>query len=293
MKKIFFYIAFIFSVAAFGQNEQQAQLLEDAYKKRSDKKATEFFKNWQQELPTINDKELAALNDTLRETYNVFTAFYNGQLEKNINYLERYLILQNSIKISFTDKIYYSEEETDNYVTASISRMQISEKVRDAYLRKFDGKYPEDTVFQFGPRGDLNSNIEKAKERLIDSIICFRPMILNGKRQVVYLTEGYEKLLIGFLGSNSSQPDIRSVNYISERQSKKRYKFLNQFVPLKFGHWFGYLIVSYPKASAIVFDNDMNYARIDYVSGYAGHEAVLKNDNGNWTIISCKMTWIQ
>ena len=60
------------------------------------------------------------------------------------------------------------------------------------------------------------------------------------------------------------------------------------------GHWGGYWqFLSYPQVYSITFDNDMKFARVDFRLVYQGGEAFLKNEEGVWTLMSSKLTWIE
>ena len=134
----------------FSQNE--GRLLEDAYKKNSTLKLKTFFDSWQKDVPTISDNELVKLNDTLQNAYKVFKAFYNpldidkmgGSEWKNDIYKKAYyLIVQNKIKIYLTgDKIYYSDQEIDDYVVAKINSEVKNDSLKQSLLKRINGKFP-------------------------------------------------------------------------------------------------------------------------------------------------------
>ena len=80
----------------------------------------------------------------------------------------------------------------------------------------------------------------------------------------------------------------------STGKSENRKKFLENYIKIWYGHWGGYWqLYSYPTASSIIFDKDMKYARIYFRMVYEGGEAILKNENNKWILISAKRTWIE
>ena len=77
MRALFFILISLF--INVGNTQNAGKLLEKAYKKESPEMLHQFFLNWNKEVQTISENELSALNDTIRNTYNVFTAFYKPQ----------------------------------------------------------------------------------------------------------------------------------------------------------------------------------------------------------------------
>lgn len=301
MKKIFLYIAFICSLAAFAQNEKQESLLEKAYNKNSRKELKFFFENWNEEISSITDQEFNHLNDTLKNAYAAFTAFYKptsvdqlggSEWGSKIYQHAKYLIVQNNVKIYLTDKIFYNEEEKEAYAIEQINRILTTEESTKAYLRRKDGKLFPHTIERFGP----DSCLREDKETFIDSIIDFKPIIKSGSKKPLYLTSEYETILNTFLGNEQLPLGTGSIMNAAKADgdSKLRQNFLENFIKIWAGHWGGYWqLISYPQAYSIVFDKKMEYARIYYRMVYEGGEAILKNNNGAWTLVSGKITWIE
>ena len=253
-------------------SQPDIKMLEKAYKEKSATKLKDFFVGWSQDVPPITDTELLELNDTIQQTYKAFISFYKPHRLDSIGGSEwgndiykkaDFVIVQNAIEIYFTDKVYYSAQETEKY------------------------------IFNFfGP-----DSRENAGDRILtDSITDFRPAVRCDKKTPLFLTEKYDKIINSFLGNNYLPLGTGGIMNParSKGQSAKRKKFLENYVKIFHGHWGGYWqLYSYPEVYSITFDNDMKYARIDFRLVYEGGEALLKNEEGVWTLISSELTWIE
>lgn len=278
------------------------KLLEKAYKKKSTEMLKQFFQNWNQEIQPISEKELFTLNDTIRQTYNVFTTFYKplsidslggsewgNDIYRNIDFL----LIQNFIKIYFTDKLYWTEQEKDVYIVDYINKNIKEDYTRQKLLKRTDGKLSQLIVELYGPGN--NSFFEK-NDTLLDSIVNFKPIINCTGKQPLYLSSKYNDILNTFLGNKHLPLGTGGIMNPARSlgKSEKRKKFLESYIKIWYGHWGGYWqFNSYPKAYSITFDKDMKYAKVDFRMVYEGGEALLKNDNGKWILISAKRTWIE
>ena len=78
----------------------------------------------------------------------------------------------------------------------------------------------------------------------------------------------------------------------SKGESRKRMDFISNAVRLFYGHWGGYWqYETYPQATSIVFDSQMQRAVVFFRFVYEGGEVTLEKQNGEWTIVSGKLTW--
>jgi len=285
-----------------GQSQTSGQLLKRAFKKKSTDLLEQFFQEWHQENQPISKIELSKLNDTIKQTYLVFTKFYKplnidslggSEWGNDIYKNTKFLIIQNFIKIYFTDKLYYTEQEVDNYVVNYINRNIKDDSTRQKLLRRTEGKLSKSVLEHFGP----NQNVFfERNDTLIDSIINFRPQIECSGKQPLYLNKKYNEILNAFLGNKHLPLGTGGIMNParSKGQSKKRKKFLEKYIKIWYGHWGGYWqLISYPKAYAVTFDKEMKYARIDFRMVYEGGEAILKRENDKWILISSKRTWIE
>ncbi len=184
-----------------GQSQTSGQLLEKAYKKKSTDLLKHFFQEWHQEIQPISKIELSKLNDTIKQTYLVFTEFYKplridslggSEWGNDIYKNTKFLIVQNFIKIYFTDKIYYTEQEVDNYVVNYIKENIKDDSTRQKLLKRTQGKLSKSVLEHFGPNQNM---FFERNDILIDSIINFRPRIKCSGKQPLYLNKKYNELL--------------------------------------------------------------------------------------------------
>ena len=130
----------------------------------------------------------------------------------------------------------------------------------------------------------------------VDSTISFRPPVNFPNKKIVYLTAKYKRLLNGFLGNKyvgMGKEGIMQVAY-SKGESRKRMDFISNAVRLFYGHWGGYWqYETYPQATSIVFDSQMQRAVVFFRFVYEGGEVIMEKQNGEWTIVSGKLTWME
>ena len=130
----------------------------------------------------------------------------------------------------------------------------------------------------------------------VDSTISFRPPVNIPNKKIVYLTTEYKRLLDHFLGNRHvgfAKKSIMQVAY-SKGESRKRMDFFNSAARIFYGHWDGYWqYETYPQAASIVFDSQMQRAVVFFRFVYEGGEVIMEKQNGEWTIVSGKLTWIE
>ena len=297
-------VILLFSTS-YTYSQSETKMLEKAYKEKSTTKLKDFFVVWSQDVLPITETELLEFNDTIQQTHKAFVSFYKphrldsiggsewrNEIYKNVDFL----IVQNVIKIYFTDKVFYSEQEIEKYIVDEINRRYLDkDSTRISMLERLknkDGTINEFYFYNFGPYSR-----EKYRNRILtDSIMDFRPAIHCVEKTPLFLTKKYNEIINSFLGNSHSPLGTGGIMNParSKGQSKKRKEFLENYVKIFYGHWGGYWqLLSYPQAYSITFDNDMKYARIDFRLVYGGGEALLKNEERVWTLISSKLTWIE
>ena len=70
-------------------------------------------------------------------------------------------------------------------------------------------------------------------------------------------------------------------------------RFLNQFFPVRPGHWGGWEFLTYPVVSRIEFVNEeRTKARASVTIGYSGADVVMEKVNGAWKAITLVNQWI-
>ena len=293
---------FLILTSCLTNAQTQGQLLEKANKKNSKDLLKSFFENWHSEIPTISNNELLQLNDTIKQAYRAFSTFYNpldidsiggsewgNKIYENVDYL----LLQNKLYIYSQEKIFYTDIEIEQFVIDKINYRVKEDSTKQKLLKRENGKLSDIVIRRFGPYEDIFSDNETKTK--IDSILNFRPQISCNKTPL-YLTKNYIETLNAFLGNSHYKLGMGGIMNPakSKGQSEKRKKFLENYIKIWYGHWGGYWqLNSYPTCTSITFDRNLEYAKIQYRMIYEGGEAVLKNENGNWKLISSKRTWIE
>jgi len=280
-------------LSQFNCVQPETKMLEKAYQEESAIKLKDFFDTWSKDVPPITDTDLTEFNDTIQQAYKAFISFYNPH-RYDIYEKVDFLIVQNYVKICFTDnKIYYTEQEWENFVVDKINQYRwwsMSRKNRAYWLKRGeDGKLSDHTLDNFSPHNDFQN-------WLVDSIVNFRPNINRNGKTPIFLTKKYAEILKAFLGNEYIELGTGGIMNParSKGESEKRKVFLENYVKIFHGHWGGYWqLLSYPEAESITFDKNMEYARVDFRFVYQGGYAILKNQGGKWTLMSSKLTWIE
>ena len=286
-----------------GQDQSQATLLRKAYKQKSKSLLYQFFDNWSN---AVSSNENEAKSKWVAEAHKVFAAFYQPlQLEK-IGYRSEnkdlykdmpYFIVQDTLNAIFvTDTIPVGPDEYEAYFTNRINQMYPEDSIRKkylGYLRKEIDSGDLSSDFDFEWEWDSWRQIPTTK---VDSILSFRPPVNFPNKKIVYLTTEYQRLLDGFLRNDHvgfAKESIMQVAY-SKGKSRKRMDFINTAARIFYGHWGGYWqYETYPQASSIVIDSQMQRAVVFFRFVYEGGKVILEKQNGEWTIISGKFTWME
>ena len=298
--KLCMILIFLFS-GYYIYSQSEKEMLEKAYKGKLATELKDFLIAWSQDVSPITDVELSAYNDTIQQAYKTFIAFYkphrldsisNSEWGTDIYEKVDFLIVQNFVKIYFTDdKIYYTEQEWENFVVDKINQARsMSKKNRTYWLKRGeDGKLSDHTLGNFSPHNYFQN-------WMVDSIVNFRPFINCNGKTPIFLTKKYDEILNDFLGNEYIELGTGGIMNParSKGESEKRKVFLENYIKIFHGHWGGYWqLLSYPEAESITFDKNMEYARVDFRLVYEGGFAILKNEGGKWTLISSELTWIE
>ena len=284
--------------------EAEATLLEEAYQKQDTTKLYEFFDHWAED---VSSNESEAANKWVAEAHKVFAAFYQplqpdkigcGSNEFAVSYQNNpYFIVQNKLyDISVADTLPFKPEEMEAYYTDRIREMFPDDSTRQKeidYLQKEIGYGRMSLVFQ---KERAWHTWELIPISDVDSKIEFRPKVSFPGKKIVYLTDGYEKLLNDFFGDqdvNLGTESIMQVAYAKD-ESRQRMEFLMKAAKIFYGHWGGYWqYETYPNANSIIFDHEMQRAIVYFRFVYEGGEVYLEKQNGEWTVVSGKLTWIE
>jgi hypothetical protein len=287
--------------------EAEAALLEEAYQKQDTTKLYEFFDHWAEDI-TSNENDTTNykwLNERVAEAHKVFAAFYQPlQLEKigfrSLQYQDYpYFIVQNNLfKISIADTLPFKPDELKAYYTNRIRQTYPDDSSRQKKLeflqREIDiGRihlvFDDDWFYE--PWGQINTTeIESLRNSE------FRPQVSFPNKKIVYLTDGYKKMLDDFLGDQHVDLGTESIMQVAyaKDESRQRMEFLMKAAKIFYGHWGGYWqYETYPKANQIIFDREMQRAVVFFRCVYEGGEVYLEKKDGEWTIVSGKLTWIE
>ena len=285
--------------------ETEATLLEEAYQKQDKTKLYDFFNHWAEDVSS-NESDTTPnkwLNERVAEAHKVFAAFYQPlQLEKigcrPLQYQKYpYFIVQNSLyKISVADTLpfkpdeleaYYTDRIRETYPDDSTRKKTLDYLQREINLGRMSLVFNDDRFYE--PWG-------KIKTTEIVRNIIFRPQVSFPNKRIVYLTDEYEKILDDFLGDQHvdlGTENIMQVAYAKD-ESRQRMEFLMKAAKFFYGHWGGYWqYETYPKASSIIFDREMQRAVVFFRCVYEGGEVYLEKKDGEWTIYSGRLTWME
>ncbi|PWU03537.1 MAG: hypothetical protein C5B52_03200 [Bacteroidetes bacterium] len=260
MARIFLaFCLFYFATNTFGQKNDTT--LYHSYKSASISGLQVFFENWASETAPITKETLEKLNDTTKNIYQIFQAFYNpidirrtggsewgNDIYKNV----KYFIIQNKINFSVVESL----------------------SIDTNHLR----------------------DIELPKNENYILLQNFRPQLSFPNIKCVTLTDHYDSVLNRFLGN--SHYKLGAGNLMSPAKSKgeseKRMQFLSSCIKIWYGHWGGYWqLHSYPYAIRIILDKGFQNAIVDYRMVYEGGYAYLKKVNNDWKLIKGERTWIE
>ena len=299
-KKVIYLCVLLFLCPAIQvQTRSQSRMLRKAYKKDSTSLLYQFFDNWSN---NVSSNENEAKNKWVAEAHKVFAAFYQPlQLDKigcrsedqGLYDNVPYFIVQGTLcGIYMADTIPISPDELEAYYANRISQMFPEESTRKQYL---DWLRIDKERGELSPEFDFDTQGQRAiPTTKMDSNISFRPPVNFPNKKIVYLTAKYKRLLNGFLGNKHvgmGKEGIMQVAY-SKGESRKRMDFISNAVRLFYGHWGGYWqYETYPQATSIVFDSQMQRAVVFFRFVYEGGEVIMEKQNGEWTIVSGKLTW--
>ena len=142
----------------------------------------------------------------------------------------------------------------------------------------------------------LDNAWEKIPTEVMDMKIDFRPSVSFPGKKVVYLTDSYKKLLNKFLGDKHVDLGTESImqTAYAKEESRQRMDFIQQAAKIFYGHWGGYWqYETYPQANSIIIDARMQRAIVNFRFIYEGGEVYMEKQNGEWTVVSGRLTWIE
>ncbi|MBO4489639.1 MAG: hypothetical protein J5741_08320 [Bacteroidales bacterium] len=304
-KKLTLFILFlVVTVTVSAQSESQAKLLKEAYQSRSTELLYKFFDNWSEE---VKSNEKKAKNPYVKEAHKVFTAFYQPMqtirrgTRCSIYDDKPYFIVQGSLgKICTADFILYKPEEIDSFMIARILPFYADDtNYQKKWLANLQPGYWSYLTFNYAGRnghGGYSLSEFNIPVSEVVSDIRFRPPVSFIDKKVVYLTDGYKKLLDSFLGDDHVELGDENIMQPATASdiSKQKKEFLDSAARIFYGHWGGYWqYETYPEASQIIFNPEMNRAVVLFRFVYEGGQAVLEKQDGEWKVVDVRFTWIE
>jgi hypothetical protein len=300
-KLVFLLLLFVPALTSMTQNRQQAKLLRKAYKEKSTEMLFEFFDNWANEVQSNEEK---AKDPYVAEAHKVFAAFYQPMqmvkrgVRKTMYDDKPYYIVQSSLwKICKTDVILYKQKEVDSFMIARILPVYADDTARQ---RKWLENLPADAWsrhwFNYNYKNNSFRESIEMPNVVVKSDVRFHPPVHIEGKKVVYLTKKYEKLLDAFLGDH--HVDLGEYNIMqpaySKDDSRAKQQFLDSAARIYYGHWGGYWqYETYPEAEQIIFNPEMNRAVVLFRFVYEGGQVILEKQNGEWTVVDTRFTWIE
>ena len=283
---IAFLIAFIPSRA-----QHEDRFLLKAYHSGSPKTLEAFFNKWARETAPLSTAQIARLNDTARNAYLVFRAFYDpfqtGKVgtawNDHLYDKSKYLVLQDRICIAFVDTLDKEMLIQKEFGRLSKKLNITPDSVAKAYhndqrnvMRSYRFQWPEPTQF--------------------DTILHFRPQVSFHSPKTVVLTDEYDLLLSNFLGNDNYvlNTGVIVISDSSKKDGQKRENFLGTEIKVWYrtrtGHW---QFLSVPYTASILFDNTFDNALVNYTLYGEGGYAYFKKIHGAWSLIEADRTWVE
>lgn len=249
-----------FCMISNGQNPRQSSLLRQAYQTKSDSLLRKFLNNWAKESKVISDANTnKKQNDTLRNLYEVYNAFY----KKDRTSFSRYLLLPDRIGYHVIDSLP---------PTGQIDSFYYAEPNLNA----------------------LNDSIYKYYDQFI-TLKPFYPRLQLPRSKILLLTESYKKLIEQFLDTTIESSSYYAEEKTTERaHSDPKIHFLGAYLDVvgrHWGHFFDYM--SFPEIEMVLFDRSLTHAVISYDLSCKGGAAYLEKQNGKWSIVEERILIMQ
>ena len=284
--------------------EAEAALLEEAYQKQSKEQLYEFFDHWSED---ISSNESKTSNRWVAEAHKIFAAFYQplqlerigcGGNELGVSYQEYpYFIVQSKLsRIYKADTLPFKPDEMEAYYTDRINKTYPDDSTRKSWINYLKRELEIGRMSLSFDEGWLFNTWEKIPTEVMDANIDFRPSVSFPGKKVVYLTDDYKKLLDNFLDNQHVDLGTESImqTAYAKDESRKRMDFIQQAAQIFYGHWGGYWqYETYPEAYRIIIDANMQRAIVYFRFVYEGGEVFLEKQNGEWTVVSGRLTWIE
>ena len=294
MMRFYLLLSAIFvSICIFGQTNENP--LEIAARARGNKLYDDFFEKWAKEVKPISSEEFLKLNDTAREAYNVFTAFYDpvknhvssrgpgfDRYEKS-----KYIVIQDSMPVFISDKPLFKQVGKD-----TIEIETLNDDWEDSiYIIHYQSRYKKWVgELLWKKRGDTS----KHYDHLFDTLINFRPQVKLVDKMTLYLTPQYFKTMSDYLNASSivgprvnEGVDFGSLVKFIWKRKRRLDKYVSayfaDFSSYGYVHLYRWLISSYPQVFSITFDHSLQTAKVEFsMHSVDIGMALYKKENGQW-----------
>lgn len=290
MRSLLVLILLFLNIVCFAQNEQ-LELLEKAYATKSDSLKQLFFQNWENEIKPYTEAELLQFNDTILEAFKVYEAFYLTNLKKKQYFLKKkYLLLQNQLSISFTDKIYYNNDEINEYIVKNIqSKTSLTDSVKLILLKRSNGKYSDKTIDKYGPKIKALDWTNKNDILKIKDLDNFRFKSNRIKKNVLFFSSKYDTIFDKYLGERYKRRVDQKIIKRNKDLQVAKCKFIETHIPATNG-MLGKYIGAFPLIGDIIFDKNKEFVIVNFNFGGESGYAILKKNKFKWKIIKQKIT---
>ncbi len=218
----------------------------------------------------------------MAEAHKIFAAFYQPlQLDKigcggnefGVSYKDfPYFIVQNQLySIYIADTLPFKPDEMEAYYTDRINETYPDDSTRKGWIKYLKRELEIGRMSLSFFDSWLDNTWEKIPTEKMDMKIDFRPSV-------------------SFPGKEES---IMQTAYAKE-ESRQRMDFIQQAAKIFYGHWGGYWqYETYPQANSIIIDARMQRAIVNFRFVYEGGEVYMEKQNGEWTVVSGRLTWIE
>jgi hypothetical protein len=297
-----------FSLVILAQ-KNDAELLNQAYQTGSTQKLYEFCKAWQNELPPINNEELATLDDTLKEAYALFSEFWGTRYSRKTLFQpwssfkkdSSFVIVQNNLKVYISDRqLYFSQQEIDSFILTQIgsnlldsvkaacytSQVQIDSLiVVISTLRKTSNASSNGILNTY--RDNISPYNSLKPGKLVADILDFRPQ-LNPDIHWLYWNKGKYELISQLKNTGTKKQKNDPFN------ADNVFLFLKKHLLLVPGYMphrpqANEVYYVFPQTlndvPSITFDKKLEYALLSFSAFMSGQTDIWHKENGQWQFV--------
>lgn len=274
------------------------QKLLDGYIKKSQSLTNEYLEDWHNEILPISDLEFGALNDTIKNVYEIAEAYLkpsqsdSDSTSFNYNYHLghiKYVPIQNSIDYAFINEIFFSEDELNTFLEKKVSFLVHNNPDLAPHLEKTNGRYPESVIMKFASsfyRNEPTNYIYSA------NYYHFQPRIKVPGKSIIYMNGLYRQDIFRFTTLYEVNVSKHRGNRYKRKISMEHFRREN-FLTNMTNCYFDIIKPDLNKEPLfdtfiyyIVFNRDMNRARVvTNLNTYVYYQ----KDNDRWKYVKTDM----